>query len=323
MTQFSYQTAEKELIPCNFCGTREFTVLAKKDHDGLDVDTVLCKKCGLIFINPRMTKEWHERYYQEEYRTKKLIYGCGRQDVDLDKLFTKATSHGEALFKVLGRYLKLTGPTIEIGSSTGGVLNGMKKFLQGEIFGIEPSAKEADYANQKGITTYTYLIEDSALLEKQLPKFSNIISTQALNHFLDPRHFLVWSHDNLADDGRLVIEVMNFRHQAEKAGYLENAAKIDHVYMFTPEVLEDFVKSAGFDILFFDVDENKNQTMLDQQEKEKLPNLHIRLVAAKSSRPPFKQLFVKSNNYAQILKSLNPIRLYSRYLFFHRLKSLL
>jgi len=46
-----------EEVPCCVCGGRNFEILSEKDCHGLYVPVVICKDCGLIQINPRMTQD--------------------------------------------------------------------------------------------------------------------------------------------------------------------------------------------------------------------------------------------------------------------------
>ena len=45
-----------EKISCLICGSSNHKVLFTNERHGLDQQTVLCKKCGLIFSNPRMSE---------------------------------------------------------------------------------------------------------------------------------------------------------------------------------------------------------------------------------------------------------------------------
>lgn len=322
---FSYKTAPKEVIPCNFCGTEEYKVLARQDDEGLGCITTICKKCGLIFINPRMTKEGYAQYYQEEeYRTKESLTGHSHSN-DVEKFFRQGIRHSARLYDSMGRYFKRGGTTLDVGSGAGGVLYGMKGFLDCTVLGIEPSVEAAKYANKWGVKTIAGLIEDIPLAHNDMPKFNNIICLQSINHFLDPKYFLLWAYENLAHDGTLVIEAINFRHQAKRAGRLENAIGIDHVYMFTPEVLEDFITSAGFDILFLDSDENKSGKIMAVAKEFKIKGItraHVRVVARRSSRLPFEKITIRKDNYTQTLKSLNRFNLYMHCLLNDRLRRL-
>jgi 2-polyprenyl-3-methyl-5-hydroxy-6-metoxy-1,4-benzoquinol methylase len=311
---FPYNTIEKENIPCSFCLGNDYKLLSNKGTDGLSLNSVICKKCGLIYINPRMTKDGYKFYYEEEYRQKTINNGDTGSGFDCKKLFDSTIGHGKFLGELISKYLKVNGSIMEVGSGVGGVLEGMKRVLNREVVGIEPSKVESDYANSQGIKTYHTLIED----HKKNEKFAVIVSTQALNHYLDPRYFFKWAHESLFENGLLVLEVMNFRQQLQKAGKYENSVKIDHVYMYTPEVLRDFVKSAGFEILFYEADEYVKKDIV-----QGIPRVHIRIVAKRINKQPFEELIINKNNYIFTLLSINKYYIYLRYLLTERLPKLL
>lgn len=302
---FPYDIAEYEKIPCDLCLSSDFKVLNTKDRNGLTVRTCICKNCGLIFINPRMTKEWHAKYYEYEYRAQMARFKKkSLTKPNYDSMFNNATKHGIGLSSLVKPCIA-SGLTIEVGSGVGGVLNGFKNNLNVEVLGIEPSSDEAEYATKYGIKTYTCLIED---FKEDIPKASNIICSQSLNHFLSPRYFFKWAYANLRDEGNLVLEVQNFRHVFKHFGSMRRAIQIDHTFMLVPETLERFVYAAGFDILLVDIDENKNPDEIIMQKKTGLPSFHIRLVGKKSERKPFKEDLASPETYKEIFESLKDIK---------------
>lgn len=319
MEKFPYEEAMKEEVPCGFCGSRDLEVLAREGQDGLPLRTVICRVCGLVFINPRMARKWYDLYYQTEYRAN-TIGGNQKKLPDFDKLFASMKKHGEELAILIQPYLKVTGAIAEVGSSLGGILAGVKDRVGCEVIGIEPSQPEVDYANSHGVKSVCSLIEDIAQKFPNPPKFSAVICSQSLNHLLEPKSFFIWAHQNLLDGGLLVLEVMNFRHQLKKAGRFRNAVKVDHVQMFTPEVLRNFVEAAGFDILYFDTDEQKSRRQLEEIGRI-LPKVHMTCIARKTSRPPFKN-FSTEPNYRRVKKSLNKFKIYFYYLFYVRLSKI-
>lgn len=324
MSIFSYARATMEYLPCNFCGGQDFATLSCEGQDGLPLRSTLCKTCGLIAINPRMTKKWYFRYYQNEYRSKTIEHGPSGRNFDFDGLFAEGYRHGLLLSELVKPHLHVSGAILEVGSSAGGVLAGLKESLKRDVCGIEPSEVEARYAEGKGIKTHQYLMEevDSHV---RMPVFAAILCTQSLNHLLDPRFFFSWAHRHLASSGLLILEVMNFRHQLGQAGYYRNAVKIDHPYMFTPEVLKDFVESAGFTLVLLDTDE-EHETLLGRNElidkQNHLPDVHIRLIARKVEQSPFSVLRLHAPSLWSRI-ALWPSFIYARYLLFYRLKSLL
>ncbi len=262
---------------CNFCGQYDTSVLSRSAKDRADVDTRLCRNCGLIYISPRMTRAEYDKYYRYYYREDRER--LKRQtEAGLEKNFEEARRFGKALAGRVSDFMK-SGLTIDVGSSTGGVLFGMREIIpQLEPRGVEPSQAESLFANQKGIPTETVLFENFKGLDIEP---SNILCVQSLNHLLDPRAFFEWAYQALTHDGSLVLAVKNFRQQVYRAGSVQSAVQIDHPYMFTPEVLAHFVQSCGFTIVYFDIDEEKSLEELSKQRNEGMSIQHIRFVAKK------------------------------------------
>lgn len=299
---FDYEAAVYEDIPCNFCGEKfNFDVIAEIDRTGLNTRTCLCQKCGLIFISPRMTKDFYDLYYRQEYRGQMQRVHKGVGQLDLAGQFAAGEKFGYGVAEVVAPYLK-DGLTIDIGSGVGGVLMGLKKFKNSlEIMGIEPSTAESEYANQQGIKTYTTLFEN---FHEDLPPMANILSTRNLNHLLDPKAFLIWAYNQLAPDGRLILVVQNFRLSAKRLGRI--VPQIDHVYMFLPETLCAFVEAAGFEILLFDNPEEKSYKQVREDKKRNI-TAHMKLVAKKTNRAPFQNVSLSPNLYLHTKRSMHPV----------------
>lgn len=312
LEDFPYGRADLENIPCNLCESRDFKVLEKDDRNNIKVKTVICKRCGLIFLNPRMTREWYQKYYQFEYRRQVESYGS-KESASLDDLFDLSRKHGRFLGSLLKDYLVPRSLTVEAGSSVGGILKGLAPFLKGEVIGIEPSVAEAEYAIKNGVPTLPIFFEDiDSNYKNKLEDIANIFCVQTLNHLQNPRSFFEWAYNALAENGRLVLEVKNFRHHAKKVGRLRQAIQVDHTYMFLPETLENFINSSGFKIIFRDVDEYKSRRQLEKQGK---PNSHMRFVAVKSKKDKV-EIYP---DYKKIKRTINPLKIYLNCLVNYRL----
>jgi SAM-dependent methyltransferase len=251
-----------------------------------------------------MTEKWYGKYYRTEYRAQMARFkGKRLEKEDPGKMFERATRHGVATAKQF-RTMWRNGLTIEVGSGLGGVLNGLREVLGCEVFGIEPSPEEAEEANRRGIRTMNKPIET---VEGEVPLASNILCSQSLNHLLDPRFFLTWAHRQLLPEGRLVLEVMNFRQIYRDFGWIGRAIQIDHTYMFVPEVLQSFVEFAGFEVISLQSDESKSAGELKEKKKLGLPTFHIGLVAERSSTAPFSDRGRMKELYPQVRESLSKI----------------
>jgi SAM-dependent methyltransferase len=278
---FDYYKEEKIDIPCNACGGRDFFSLAQHSKNNLHARTNLCKTCGLIFISPRMTARGYDNYYKYHYREDRAKIK-ETQTVDPNESFERSRTFGRAVAGFAMPFIDQEGTMLDVGSDNGGLLQGFKDvFPKMELVGIEPSVAFSEYANKRGIKTYTCLFEDFD--DSFVHLFRNIVCAQTLNHLLDPRGFFEWAHAHLADGGHLILVVKNFRHQCKRAGQIEAGVQIDHPFMFTPETLRAMVYSAGFSIDYLDVDEYKKHSALSLQKKQGLSKGHIRIVARKDT----------------------------------------
>lgn len=57
--------ADVEHVACNLCGANEPVEIAHTDKYGLDITTVMCRQCGLMYLNPRPTEASYNRFYTE------------------------------------------------------------------------------------------------------------------------------------------------------------------------------------------------------------------------------------------------------------------
>ncbi len=55
-----------EKILCLNCGSANHKILFTNDRYGLNVKMVLCKKCGFMFLNPRMTQNSADFFYKSD-----------------------------------------------------------------------------------------------------------------------------------------------------------------------------------------------------------------------------------------------------------------
>src|SRR5262245_66246649 len=59
---------QQTLTTCNLCGAAEFVILTHRDRYGYPAQAHACRRCGLVFLNPRLTAEAYARFYNGIYR---------------------------------------------------------------------------------------------------------------------------------------------------------------------------------------------------------------------------------------------------------------
>ena len=133
---------------CSLCESNNFTLVSEGDRYGFDLKKQFCNECGLIQTYPAVSKGFHNEFYSYHYRplylkSKTVNY----QDVIKEQ-------HDKAK-KYLGYFInnglseKLAELSIiEIGCSSGGIINGLKKAVK-SVQGCDLDIKAIKFAKLK------------------------------------------------------------------------------------------------------------------------------------------------------------------------------
>lgn len=116
-----------ETFTCE-CGAKEesFRILAEKDRYGFKVQTVICKNCGLMMTNPRMTQDAYNLFYDSEYR--KIYLGVESANDVGDNFFASRKKRGEVIAEFVGNKVgRDIKSVLEIGCSAGAILEAFKE----------------------------------------------------------------------------------------------------------------------------------------------------------------------------------------------------
>ncbi len=66
---YDYAAQPREwLSSCNLCGGTLLVNLTHRDRYGFPAQSSACARCGLVFLNPRMTADTYGRFYDGIYR---------------------------------------------------------------------------------------------------------------------------------------------------------------------------------------------------------------------------------------------------------------
>jgi SAM-dependent methyltransferase len=278
--KFPYSSAGYHEVPCNLCKRTDVVPLGGRDRNRLPVRTVICKHCGFIYISPRMTPEWYGRYYATEYRQQMARYYRTQAYFRPDPLYQSQLKYG----RWVAEYLKRNGiehvsSILDIGSSTGGLLQVLGEKFAAEVTGVEPSPEEGEFARRNGVRTVTGLFEDIDF--NQEGQVDLITCTLTFNHLLDP-HLVVEKVRRLLKPGGLFyVDCIDFFSFCEYQGAFFNAVQIDHVSMFVPATLQAMCEVVGLEVLPGSLHCDRFQSAQDlaKQRAAGIPFLHVRLLA--------------------------------------------
>ncbi len=209
-----------------------FDRLAEHDRYGIDSQTVVCRTCGLIQTNPRMTAEDYRAFYASD--TYRLLYDGEDYEDHYRRLFT--SSYGQRMLAAVRRAGGPIEAVVEIGA--GGGWNLVAFRLAGaHVVGWDYSEHLTALGRSQGIQMHRGSIRE-ALAEGA--RYDVIILNHVLEHFLDPVTELRSLRGLLKPGGILYIGVPATDYPS--LALLQNA----HVYYFTDRTLAHYMARAGW-----------------------------------------------------------------------------
>lgn len=235
-----------ERVPCPVCGGANFAETTGAKHDptlqrvaGRAARSLwsVCRTCGLVLQNPRLSAEQSEELYSAHaYHA----YSDGR----LAETIAYALRRPEPLIAYLERVADLgdEGTMVDVGCGLGGALICFK--LRGwDAHGVEPDPELARVAQELGADVRTEFFDESSFA----PASVDLVYTcHSFEHFVDPAAIARAAHTALRDDGLLFVCVPTFRRARVHARAWMNAA---HTFLFTHRSLGNLLFKAGFDVL--------------------------------------------------------------------------
>lgn len=196
---------------------------------------VRCRKCGLIYSNPRDPSQLIENFYRN---VKDETY-CYVSQARI-KTFKRAMLH-------LERYRK-GFRLLDLGCYTGLFMD-IARLRGWEVFGIEPSVWASMIARDKNGLC---VINGSIFDEKEIKDnfFDVITMWDVLEHLVNPRAALEICHRKLSKGGIIAISTMRCEGVFfSLCGHRWPWFMRMHLFYFTLNTLSRLLKEAGFRIL--------------------------------------------------------------------------
>jgi len=232
-------------VKCNLCGSRSYSKLftvkgRSKFSYPFPLAYVKCKRCGLVFTNPRPDrKEILKQYDSEHYRSSiipKNNYILRREiDADIRKI------------SFLERFKK-KGRLLDVGCAQGFFIYiaRMKGF---KVYGVETSKRTSSFAkNTLKLDVFNMSFEKAKLKENY---FDVITAFNLIEHLENPLGFLKKCYSLLKKHGILVIatpslDSLHFKILGKRWECASDPAQ--HLYLFNKKTLSMLAKKAGFKI---------------------------------------------------------------------------
>jgi 2-polyprenyl-3-methyl-5-hydroxy-6-metoxy-1,4-benzoquinol methylase len=224
-------------IPCNLCASTDTEEISLVDRDNQYLRSVICRKCGLSWTDPRQNEEEIQKYYSKDYRIAykgtyiprlKHVYRAGR-----------IADHRYGFIKDL---IKPNDKVLDVGAGGGEFVFRLRK-AGFDAEGIEPNEGYGTYAKE----TLELPIRIGFVQQFELPDdhYDLITLHHVFEHLDDPAKILNKLRKALKMKGFLVIDVPNIEgtcfapiHRFHKA----------HLYNFNQENLERMGIKGGFSV---------------------------------------------------------------------------
>lgn len=220
-------------VPCNLCGGDRPRVLFLRW--GLPV--VRCRKCGLVYVNPRPAPEsakdrYTEAYFKTEYVPSIPLGQHGEGSLDY---------HHERLVPM--RPYKRAGRILDVGCATGFFLAGARE--DGWTpYGVEISPYAIEYGQRElGMENLS-----TSLNGFTEGFFDAITLWETVEHLDDPLGCLQQVYPLLRPGGVLAVSTPNLDSLCYRliGGKWWPIMPFEHLYYFTPRTLKKMLSRAGF-----------------------------------------------------------------------------
>jgi 2-polyprenyl-3-methyl-5-hydroxy-6-metoxy-1,4-benzoquinol methylase len=232
--------------PC-FCGASKDkdVQVSAFDRHGIPHKMVICKDCGLMRANPRMTAESYTEFYDKEYRKIYREHTIDNDDLEQTTDFLGHIQGGMSILEFADYFDIKKKVVVDIGCNMGGHLLSFKE-AGSEVYGVDYDSISVEYGKSKGLNLTVGNIDEMKLLDI---KADIIIMNHVLEHCLDLRKELDDIKSILSPDGVLFLGVPGIYSWPTNSHLIWQNA---HVWQFTADTLEYVMNSCGWDAWHLD-----------------------------------------------------------------------
>lgn len=236
-------------VKCDLCGSDNYSIVYKTYHGDLSAGAaaykitdhdlhapmrvVKCRRCGLIYTNPRIDDQDLKCNYSDMVDESYLKEERGRR------------ASARAVLKVLKKFRKSGNKLLDIGCATGLLLDEARKDGW-DAHGVELSRWAVAFARDQ---LHLEHIFEGALAEAHFPAnfFDIVVLKDTIEHLPSPRETLVAIRKILKPSGVLCVNTPNIQSWVSRLlGARWWGVKQAHLYYYTPKTLEQILRATGF-----------------------------------------------------------------------------
>lgn len=232
-------SSEFEAVPCALCGSEESEPVAEGRQHGLRCFVSICRRDGLVYLNPRWTPERYDHFYRHEY-DRHYRPNAGRE--------SDAARYG--MICRIAEWMDVArakpASILDVGAGMGWSLDHLSRLLpEAKRAAVEASPRCVAHLRSLGVEVLSTDVDgdwDTA----SAGAFDLVILRHVLEHTLDPVRVLRRIRNVLAPGGRLYVAVPDMMHPR---GLLDTYwFRVVHTYYFSRPTLVCTLGRAGFDV---------------------------------------------------------------------------
>ncbi len=244
--RYDYSAQAKDrLSECNLCGACAHSAkVARRDRYGYPANFVVCTRCGLGYLSPRLSAPGYAHFYSRVYRPLVSAYHGRRIDAETVQLEQHAYAQDLAAF--LAPLLGSSPRTIlDVGGSTGVVAGVLAARWGARATVIDPAREELAVAQAAGMEIVAGLAED---FDPGRRSWDLVLLCQTIDHLLDVRGTLAALRRMTAGGGHAFVDILDVDFVLRRTGSIERTVKIDHPYYLSRSTAAAFFALAGYTI---------------------------------------------------------------------------
>lgn len=243
------------------CGADDDILLTDIDRYGIPVNTVICRNCGLLRINPYLDQRSLEKFYDTDYDK---IY---RNEIPVNTFFKEQLNQGNEILNKIESVIPLSlhPAVMEIGCSMGGNLLPFQQ--RGcAVFGTDYNHDHVEKGKKIGLDLRIGSWEKL----QDVPPADVMILSHVLEHMKDPKQFLKEVLRLIKKDGLIYIAVpavedIPFFYGYDIMKWLQNA----HAYNFSNMTLKELITLCGAEPIW---DNGKGTIIARNSQKPEVSN---------------------------------------------------
>ena len=229
---------------CPICGSGEHKLLFSQHFTGISsgslldgYDVVACQNCGFCFASSIPEQSMFNQYYRDlsKYEHQGLMNELSEYDISR---YSKSA-------QLLSEFVEdKQARILDVGCSTGGLLNALKQVGYKNLHGLEPSPLCARLARQRyDVEVFTGSLSD---LPAPPSSYDLIILGSVIEHIRDLKSALTQLRVLLSPNGLVYIDAPDATRFGETTEAPFQEFSTEHINYFSPITLINLMEEIGF-----------------------------------------------------------------------------